>query len=201
MAWQATESTYIHSSFHCIQGWKDQADSSQGIQLLMSGKSYDKSRQCIKKQRHYFADKGPYSQSYGFSNSCVWMWAFDHKEGWALKSWCFWTVVLENILENPLDCKIKLVNPKGNQSWIFIRRTDAEAPILGPPDVKRQLIGKDPDARKDWEQEEKRGTEDEMAGWHNQLNALEFEQTQGDSEAQGSPAFCSPWGHKESDTS
>ena len=130
MAWQATESTYIHSSFNCIQGWKDQADSSQGIQLLMSGKSYDKSRQCIKKQRHYFADKGPYSQSYGFSNSCVWMWAFDHKEGWALKSWCFWTVVLENILENPLDCKIKLVNPKGNQSWIFIRRTDAEAPIL-----------------------------------------------------------------------
>ena len=81
MAWQATESTYIHSSFNCIQGWKDQADSSQGIQLLMSGKSYDKSRQCIKKQRHYFADKGPYSQSYGFSSSHIRMWQLDHKEG------------------------------------------------------------------------------------------------------------------------
>ena len=155
----------------------------------------------VLKKRHYFANKGPYSQSYGFSNSCVWMWALDHKEGWALKSWYFWTMVLENILESPLDCKIKPVNPKGNQSWIFIRRTDAEAPILGPPDVKRQLTGKDPDAGKDWEQEEKGGTEDEMVGWYNQLNGLEFEQTQGDSKAQGSPAFCSPWGHKESDMS
>ena len=184
-----------------MQEWKDQADSSHGIQLLMSGKNYDKSRQCIKKQRHYFANKGPYSQSYGFSNSCVWMWALDHKEGWAMKSWYFWTMVLETILESPLDCKIKPVNPKGNQSWIFIRRTDAEAPILGPPDVKKQLTVKDPDAGKDWEQEEKGGTEDEMVGWYNQLNGLQFEHTQGDSKAQGSPAFCSPWGHKESDTS
>ena len=200
MAWQATESTYIHSSFNCIQGWKDQADSSQGIQLLMSGKSYDKSRQCIKKQRHYFADKGPYSQSYGFSNSCVWMWAFDHKEGWALKSWCFWTVVLENILENPLDCKIKLVNPKGNQSWIFIRRTNAEAPILWSPDGNSRLIGKDPDAGKNWEQEEKEVTEDEMVGWHYWMKEHEFEQALGDSGGQRSLVSCSPWGCKEFDT-
>ena len=90
--------------------------------------SYDKSRQHIKKQRHYFADKGPSSQSYGFSSSHVWMWELDYKESWALKNWCFWTVVFEKTLENPLDCKeIQPVHPQGNQSWIFIERTDAEA--------------------------------------------------------------------------
>ena len=97
----------------------------------------------------YFANKGPYSQSYGFSSSCVWIWELDHKEGWMLKTWCFRTVVLKKTLENPLDCKdIKSVNPKGNQTWVFIGRTDAEAeaPILWPPDVKTWLIGKDPDA-------------------------------------------------------
>ena len=102
-------------------------------------------RQHIKKQRHYFADKGPYSQSYGFSNSHVWMWDLDHKKSWVLKNWCFWTVVLEKILENPLDCKeIKPVNAKGYQPWIFIGTTDAkaEAPILWPPDVKSRLIDK-----------------------------------------------------------
>ena len=102
-------------------------------------KSYDKTRQHIKKQRHYFANKGPYSQRYGFSSSHVWMWELEHKESWALKNWCFWTVVLEKTLQSPLDCKeIQLVNPKGNQSWIFVERTDAEAetPILWPPDVK-----------------------------------------------------------------
>ena len=102
-------------------------------------KSYAQPRQHIKKQRHYFANKGPSSQSYGFSSSHVWMWRLDHKESWALKDWCLWTVVLEKTLESPLDCKeIKLANPKGNQSWIFFRRTDAEAeaPILWPPDVK-----------------------------------------------------------------
>ena len=121
-------------------------------------KSYDQPRQHIKKQRHYFANKGPPSQSYGFSNSHVWMWELDYKESWALKNWCFWTVVLEKTLESPLDCKeVKPVNPKGNQSWIFIGRIDAEAetPVLWPPDVKNWLIGKDPDARKDWRQEEK----------------------------------------------
>ena len=108
--------------------------------------SYDQSRQCIKKQRHYFPNKGPSSQSYGFSTSHVWMWELDCKESWAPKNWCFWTVVLERTLESPLDCKeIQPVHPKGNQSWI---RTDAEAetPILWPPDAKNWLIGKDPDA-------------------------------------------------------
>ena len=103
-----------------------------------------KPRQCIKKQRHHFADQSPYSQSYGFSSSCVWMWELDYKENWVLKNWCFWAVVLEKTLESPLDSKIKVVNPKGNQSWIFIGRTDAEAeaPILWPRDVNIWLIGK-----------------------------------------------------------
>ena len=128
--------------------------------------SYDKPRQSIKKQRYHFANKGLYNQSHGFSSRHVWMWGRDHKEGWASKNWCFWTVVLEKTLESPLDCKeIKLVNPKGNQSWIFIGRTDAEAPILWPPDVKSRLTRKDPDAGKDWGQEEKWMAEDEMVGW------------------------------------
>ena len=106
-------------------------------------KSYDIPWQCIKKQRHHFAAKFLYSQSYGFSSSHVWMWELDHKEGWALKNWCLQTVVLGKSLESPLDCKeIKPVNPKGNQHWIFIGKIDAEAPIFWPPDVKSQLNGK-----------------------------------------------------------
>ena len=131
-------------------------------------KSYDTPRQCIKKQRLHFADIGPDSQSYGFSSSHVSIWELDCKEGWAPKNWCFRIVVLEKTLKNTLGCReIKLVNPKGNQPWIFIRRTDAEveAPVLWPPDAKSQLIGKDPDAGKDWGQE-KGVTEDEMVGWH-----------------------------------
>ena len=142
-------------------------------------KSYDQPRKHIKKQRQYFANIGPSSQSYGFSSSHVWMWELDHNEGWALKNWCFWTVVLEKTLESPLDCKvIKPVNSKGNQSWIFIRRTDTEveAPILWPHDEKNWLIRKDPDAGKDWRQEEKGMTEDKMIGWHHRLDGLEFEQ-------------------------
>ena len=130
------------------------------------------------------------------------MWELDSKESWVLRNWCFWTVVLEKTLESPLDCKeIKPVNSKGNQSWIFIGRTDveAEALILWPLDAKNWLTGKDPDAGKDSEQE-KRATEDEMVGWHHWLNGREFEQTQGDSEGQGSLACCSSWGCKESDT-
>ena len=118
------------------------------------------------------------SQSYGFSSGHVWMWQLDHKEGWALKNWCFWTVVLEKILESPLDCKeIQPVHPKGDQSWVFIGRTDAEAetPILWPPHAKNWLIRKDPDAGKDWRQEEKGKTEDEMVGWHHWLDGHEFE--------------------------
>ena len=131
------------------------------------------------------------------------MWELDHKEGSAPKNWCFWAVMLEKTPESPLDFKeIKPVNPKGNRSWIFIRRTDAEAEalMLWPPDMKNWLIGKDADAGKDWRQEEKGTTEDEMVGWHHWLSGHEFEQAPGDSEGQGSLACCGPWGCKESDT-
>ena len=140
-------------------------------------KSYEQTRQHIKKQRYYFANKGLSSQSYGFSSGHVWMRELDYKESWVQKNWCFWTVVLEKTLESPLDCKeIQPVHPKGNQSWILIGRTDAkaEAPILWSPDVKSWLIWEDPDAGKDWGQEEKGMTEDEMVGWHHQLNGHEF---------------------------
>ena len=136
--------------------------------LSLLYKSYDKPRKYIKKHRQYFADKCLFSQSYGFSSSHVWMWELDHKESWASKNWCFWTVVLVKTLESPLVSKeIKLVNPKGNKSWIFIRGINAEyeGPILWSPDVKSQLIGKHPDAGKDWRREEKGMTEDEMDGW------------------------------------
>ena len=125
-----------------------------GVPLL----SLDQPRKHIKNQRHYFANKGPSSQSYGFSSSHVWIWELDYKETWVPKNQCFWTVELEKTLESLLDCKeIQPVHPKGNQSWIFIGRTDAEAqtPILWPPDVKNWLIGKDPEAGKDWSQEER----------------------------------------------
>ena len=171
--------------------------------FLLRRKAMTNLRQHIKKQRHHFADNGEYSQNYGFSSSHVWMWELDHKEGWALKDWCFWTVVLEKTLESPLDCKeIKPVNAKGYQHWILIGRIDAEAEtlILWPPDAKSQLIGKDPYAGKDWRQEEKGATEDEMVGWLHWFNGHEFEQTPGDGEGQGSLACCSLGGCKESDT-
>ena len=142
----------------------------------------------------------PYSQSYGFSTNHLWVWELDHKEGWALKNWCFWTEVLENMLESPLGFKeIKPINPKGKQPWIFIGRTDAEAeaPLLWPTDAKNWFIGKDPDARKDWGQEEKGVTENEIVGWHHWLIGNEFEQTQADSDGQEMPACCSSSGCKE----
>ena len=144
-------------------------------------KSYDQPRQHVKKQRHYFADKGLSSQSYGFSSSHVWMWDLDQKESWVSKSF--------------------LLDHKGNQSWIFIGRTDAEteALIFWPPDANSWLIRKDPDTRKDWRQEEKRTTEDEIARLHHWLNRHEFQQVLGDGERQRSLACCSPWGHKKSD--
>ena len=145
-------------------------------------KNYDQPRQHIKKQKHYFANKGPSSQTYGFSSHHVWMWELDHKL--STEEMMLLNIkkkkVLENTLESPLDCKeIKLVNPKGNKSWIFIGRTDAEAetPILWSPDAKSQLVGKDTDAGQDWRQEEKGRAEDEMVGWHHQLSGHEFEQT------------------------
>ena len=131
------------------------------------------------------------------------MLELDHRESWALKDWCFWTVVLEKTFESPLDCKeIQPVHPKGGQSWVFIGRTDVEAEtlILWPPDVKNWLIGKDPDAGKDWGQEEKGTTEDEMAGWHHRLNGHGFGWTSGVGDGQGGLVCCGSWGHKESDT-
>ena len=141
-------------------------------------KSYDQSKQHIKKQRHYFANKGPASQSFGFSNNHVWMWELGYKESWALKNVWFWSVVLERTLESSLDYKeIKPVHPKGNQSWIFIGRTDAEAetPILWPTDAKNWLTRTHPDAGNDWRWEKKGMTEDEMVGWHHRLNGHESE--------------------------
>ena len=140
--------------------------------------SYDQSRQHIKKQRHYFANKCQSSQSYGFSSDHVWMWQLVYKESWALKNWCFWTVVLEKTLESPLDCKeIQPVHPKGDQSRVFIGRTDVEGgtSILWLSDVKSLFVWKYSDAGRDWGQEEKGMTEDEMAGWHHRLDGHEFE--------------------------
>ena len=131
------------------------------------------------------------------------MWELDYKERWVQKNWCFWTVVLEKTLESPLDCKeIQLVHPQGDQSWVFIGKTDVEAetPILWPPEMKSWLIGKDLDARKDWRQEEKGTTENKVVGWHHRLNGHEFEWTPGVGDGQGGLACCCPWGRKELDT-
>ena len=165
--------------------------------------SYDQSRKHIQKQRHYFANKGLSSQGYGFSCGHVWMWELDCEEGWALMNWCFWTVVLEKTLESPLDCKeIQLVHSKGDQPWDFFGRKDAKAetPVLWPPQAKSWLIGKDSDAGRDWGQEEKGITEDEMAGWRHWLDGCESEWTPGVGDGQGGLASCDSWGRKESDT-
>ena len=155
-------------------------------------------RQHIRKQRHFFANKVPSSQSYGFSSSHVCMWDLDHKESWGPKNWCFWTVVLEKTLKSLLNFKeIQPVHPKGNQSWICIGRTDAEAPILWTTDVKNWLIWKDPDAGKDWKQVKKGMTEGEMFGWHHWLNGLESEKALGVSDGQGGLVCCSLLGGKD----
>ena len=158
---------------HCrlwLQPWKSKI-------LAPWKKSYDQARQQIKKRRHYFANKDPYNQSYDFSSRYVWMWELDYKESWVLKNWCFGTVVLEKTLDSPLDYKeIQPVHSKGDQSWVFIGKTDVEAetPILWPPDAKSWLIWKDPDAGKDCGQKEKGTTEDEMIGWHHRLDGHGF---------------------------
>ena len=158
--------------------------------------------------------EGPREVSFVWGNTSMpWPWirdlnsnlrlAIHCKESWAQKNWCFWTVVLEKTLESPLDCKeIQPVHPRGDQSWVFIGRTDVEAetPILWPPHVKNWLIWKDPDAGKDWGREKRCTTEDEKAGWHHWLNEREFEQAPGVGDGQGGLACCSPWHHKESDT-
>ena len=166
-------------------------------------RSHDKPRQYYKKQRHYFADKGPSTQSYGFSSGHVRIWELDCKETEcrrinAFELWCW-----RRLLKSPLDCKeIQPVHPKGNQPWIFFGRTDAETetPILWPPDEKNWLTGKDPDAGKDWRQEEKGTTEDEMVGRYHWFNGHEFEHPLGVGDGQRSLVCCSPWGRKESDT-
>ena len=142
------------------------------------------------------------SQSYGFSGSHVWMWELDYKEFWMLKNWCFWTVVLEKTLESPLDCKgIELVHPKGDKSWVFIGSTDVEVetPMIWPPDAKSKVIWKDSNVGKDWGQEEKGTTEDEMVGWHHWFNGHGFGQTSGVGDGQGGLACCSSCGCKELD--
>ena len=170
--------------------------------LLLGRKAMTNLDSILKKQRHYWASKGLSSQRYGFSSSHVWMWELDYKESPALKNWCFWTVVLEKTPDSPLDCKeIKPVNHKGNQSWIFIGRTDikAEPPTLGQHDTKNWPIWKYPDAGKDWWQEKKGTIENEMVGWHHWLDGHEFEQPAGVSDRTGGLACCSPRGSKESD--
>ena len=138
-----------------------------------------------------------------FSCGHVWMWKLDCEEGLVPKNWCFWTVVLEKTLESPLDYKeIQPVHSKGDQSWVFIGRNDAKAEtrVLWPPHVKSWLIGKDSDTRRDWGQEEKGTTEDEMAGWHHRPDEHESEWTLGVGDGQGGMACCNSWGRKESDT-
>ena len=147
--------------------------------------------------------QGLSNQGYGFSCGHVWMWELDCEGGWAPKNWCFSTVVLEKTLESPLNCKeIQPIHPKGDQFWMFIGGTDveAESPVLWPPGAKSWLIWKDSDAGRDWGQEEKGTTEDEMAGWHHQLGGHEFEWTPGVGDEQGGLVCCDSWGHKESDT-
>ena len=162
---------------------------------LLHGRKVMTKLDTLLKNRHYFANKGLSSQGYSFPSSHIWMWELDYKESWVLMNWCFLTVVLEKTLESPLDCnEIQPVHPKGNQSWIFIGRTDAEAetPILWLPDAKNWLIGKDPDAGKDWRWEEKGTTEVEMVGWHHRLDGHECEQALGVEDGQGGLVYCSP---------
>ena len=165
--------------------------------------SYDQLRWHIQKQRHYFANKGPSSQGYGFSTGHVWIWELDCEESWAPKNSCFWTVVLEKTLESPLDYKeIQPVHSKGDQSGVFFEKTDAKAetPILWPPHTKSWLTGKDSDVGMDWGQEEKGMTEDEIAGWHHWLDGRESGWTPGVGNGQGGLAWCNSWGPEESDT-
>ena len=161
--------------------------------------SYDQPRYHIEKQRHYFANKGLSSQGYSFSCGHVWMWELDCEESWALKNWCFWTVVLEKTLESPLDYKeIQSVHFKGDQPWVFFGRTDAKAetPVLWSPHVKSWLTAKDSDAGRDWGREKEGTMEDEMAGWHHRLDGRGFEWTLRDGDGQGGLVCCNSWGHR-----
>ena len=165
----------------------------------LEGKLWPRSH--IQKQRHYFANKGPSSQGYIFSSSHVWMWELDCEEGWTLKNWCFWTVVLEKTLESLLDCKeIQQVHSEGDQPWDFFGRnySKTETPVRWPPHAKKWLTGKDSDAGKDWGQEEKGTAEDEMTVWHHRLDGGKFEWSPGVGDGQGGLACCDSRGRKES---
>ena len=177
-SWQIDGETVGTMAVFILGGSKITADGDCSHEIkrrLLLGRKVDQPRWHIKKQRHYFANKGPSSQGYGFSSSHVRMWELDCEESWVRKNWCFWTVVLEKTFVSPLDCKeIQSVHPKGNQSWVFIGRIDVETPVFWPPDSKSWLIWKNPDVGKDWRQEEKETTEDKMVRWHHWLNGHEF---------------------------
>ena len=198
--WQIGGETMETMRDFLFLGSKITADGDCSIEIkrcLLLGRKAMTNLDSILKSRDITLATSLFSQGYGFSSSHVWMWELNYKESWALKNWCFWTVVLEKTLESPLDCKeIQLGHPKGDQSGVFIGRTDVEAetPVLWPPDVTSWLIWKDPDAGKDWRLEEKGMTEDEMVGWHHWLSEHEF------GDAHGGLMCCSPWGCKESDT-
>ena len=180
-SWEIDGETVERVSDFIFGGSKITADGDRSHEMKrrsLLGRKVMTNREHIKKQRHYFANKGPSGKGYGFSSGHVWMWELDCEESWVPKNWCFWTVVLEKTLESPLDwTAIQAVHPNGDQSWVFIGWTDTEAetPILWPPHAKSWLIGKDPDAGRDWGQEEKEMTDDEMAGWHHRLDGHEFE--------------------------
>ena len=204
-SWQIDEETMETVTDLIILGSKITADGDCSLEIkrcLLPGRKAMTNLDSILKSRHYFADKALSNQSYGFSSSHVWVLELDHKEGWALKNWWFWTVVLEKTPESPLDRKeIKPVNPKGNESWIFMGRTDAKTQYFGHLMRRADSLEKDPDAGKDWRQKEKGKTEDEIVEWHHQLNGREFEQAPGECEGQESLVCCRPWDHKKSDTS
>ena len=194
-----TDFLFLGSKNHC--GWWLQPWDQKTITSWQE--SDDKPRQCVEEQTYYSANKDPYSQGYGLPSGHIWLWELDQKKAECQRIDAFSTVVLGKTPESPLDNKkIKPVNLKGDQPWIFTRRTDteAEAPVFWSSDVNRQLTGKLPDAGKDWGQKEKKASEDEMAGWHRWCRGHEVRQIPGDGEGQGGMACCSPWGHKESDT-
>ena len=205
-SWQIDGETMKTVRDHILGGSKITVDGDCSHEIkrcLLLGRKTMTNLDNILKNRGVFADKGPSSQSYSFSSSHVWMWELDYKGSWVPKNWCFWTVVLEKILESPLDCKeIQLVHSEGDQPWDFFGRNDAEAetPVLWPPHAKSWLIGKDSDAGRNWGQEEKGTTENEKAGWHHGLDGHESEWTPGDGDGQGGLACCNSWGRKESDT-
>ena len=192
--WKQWQTLFLGGSKITVDG-----DCSHEIKrLLLLGRKAMTNLDSFKKQRHCFANKGPSSQSYGFSISHVWMWELDYKESWALKNWCFWTVVLEKTLESPWTARrsnqsiLKEISPEYSLEGLMLK---LKLQYFGV-DVKNWLIGKDPVAGKDWRQEEKEMTEGEMVGWHHQLDGHEFEQTSRVGNGQGSLVCYSPWGHK-----